>query len=207
MSHVSSAKDVTLAHILARGWYQNKENRINMLPESVSTLIQGIGIDSPANGMLLEPDHAAAFDRGYFAIRLNASNQYEVVAIRDRYLNHDGFLLYGGRRADDTALDIVPAMNGDLLKFHLNCAVLRNLKASAEPTDPWAQYNDDLEDIASQLEKHTNLSTETIKSGLSWWAVERVVNRRVDEPVSKPGLMDSVGGDLTDANTSGSSDE
>ena len=199
MSHVSSAKDVTLAHILARGWYQNKENRINMLPESVSTLIQGIGIDSPANGMLLEPDHAAAFDRGYFAIRLNERSQYEVVAIRDSYLNHDGFLLYGGSRAFDTALDIVPAMNGDLLKFHLNCAVLRNMKVSAEPTDLWAQYDDDLEDIASQLEKHTNLSTETIKSGLSWWVVERVVNRRVDEPVSKPGLMDSAGGDLTDA--------
>ena len=202
-----SAKDVTLAHILARGWHQNTENRINMLPDRVRRLINTVGIDSPANGMLLRPHHAAAFDRGYFAIRLNTSNQYEVVAITDDYLSHDGFLLYGGRRAGDTALDTIAAMSGEFLEFHLKCAVLRNMKASAEPTDLCAQCDDDLEDIARELEKRTNLSAEVIKSGLNWWVVEQVINKRVDGSVSKAGLMDSAGGDLTDANISGSSDD
>ena len=43
-------------------------------------------------------------------------------------------------------------MNGELLEFHLKCAVLRNMKASAEPTDLWAQPDDDLEYIARVLE-------------------------------------------------------
>ena len=172
-----SAKDVTLTRILAHGWHLNTENGINMLPGRIRRLIETVG-DSPANGMLLQPNYAAAFEGGYFAIRLNARNQYEVVAITDGYMSHDGFLLYGGSQAGDTALDSIAAMNGELLQFHLRCAVLRNMKASAEPNNLWAQCDDDLEDIASELEKCTNLSTEVIKSGLNWRVVEQVTHTK-----------------------------
>ena len=204
-----STKYATLAHILARSWYQYRENRIYRLPENVRRVIETIGIDSPANGMLLRSSHAAAFDDGLFAIRLNARSQYEVVAITDEYLSYDEFPLYGGRLASEIAREDMPAMNDELLEFHLRCAVLRNMKASAQPTDPWAQHDDDLEYIAGELEKLTDLSAEDIRAGLNWWVVEQVipVNKSADGSVSKPGLMDSAGGELTDANTSGSSDE
>ena len=44
----------TLTHILARSWYQNTEDRKDMLPENVRIVIETVGIDSPANGMLLQ---------------------------------------------------------------------------------------------------------------------------------------------------------
>jgi hypothetical protein len=50
-------------------------------------LINTIGINSPANGMLLQGDFAKAYDEGKFAIRLNANSQYEVVAISFDYLH------------------------------------------------------------------------------------------------------------------------
>ena len=200
-------EDATLAHILARSWHQPTVDRINLLPENVRNVIETVGIDSPANGMLLQAGYAADFDKGLFAIRLNAKRQYEVVAIKGNYLSYDGFLLYGGRRACDTALGPIAAMNGELLEFHLRCAVLRNMKASAEPTDLLAQPDDDLEYIARVLENCTHLSTEDIRAGLNWWVVDQVINKRVDESVSKPGLMDSTGGELTDSNSSGSSEE
>lgn len=202
-----SPERATLAHILARSWYQNTANRIDMLPENVRIVIESVGIDSPANGLLLRPAHAAALVDGDFAIRLNARSQYEVVAITDCYLGYDGFLLYGGSQASDTALGSIAAMNGELLEFHFKCAVLRNMKASAEPTDLWAQPDDELEYIARVLENCTDLSTEVIRAGLNWSVVEQVTGRRVDESASKPGLMDSAGGELTDSNTSGSSYE
>ena len=172
-----SAKDVTLTRILAHTWHLKTENGINMLPGRIRALLETVG-DSPANGMLLRSGLAAAFDGGFVAIRLNARSQYEVVAITDEYLSYDGFLLYEGRRAGDVALDSIPAMNGELLEFHLRGAVLRNMDKSAEPTDLLAESDDEMEDIISELEKYTNLSTEIIKSGLNRRVVERIVHHR-----------------------------
>ena len=155
-----------------------------MLPENVRTVIETVGIDSPANGLLLRPAHVAALDDGDFAIRLNARSQYEVVAITDYYLSYDGFLLYVGSQASDIALGSIAVMNGELLEFHLKCAVFRNMKASAEPTDLWAQPDDDLEYIARVLENCTDLSTEVIRAGLNWAVVEQVTSKRVHESAS-----------------------
>lgn len=202
---------VTLAHIFARAWCQNTTNRMVKLRREDCDRILTVGVDSPANGMLLAPVHAAAFDDGLFAIRLNESRQYEVLAISPEYMDFDKYLLYDGKRAEEIGLPGIPPMDSALLEFQLKCAVLRNMKAAAEPVDLLLQDNDELDEIADELLKRGNLSPETIKSGLNWGVVERALNYTSKENAFKPAsfaiLKDPAGGELTDANTSGSSDE
>jgi hypothetical protein len=89
-------------------------------------------------------------------------------------MNFDGFVLYEGLRAEDIGQSGIPPMNTDQLQFQLKCAVLRNMKGGGEPTD-FAKFDYVLEDIARRLLECTNLSYETISSGLKWWVVEEYV--------------------------------
>jgi HNH endonuclease len=124
--------DVTLAHIIGDALFINTTASMRCAHEEVRALILEVGMDSPANGMALTAGHAAAYDKGEFAVILNAYDQYEVVAITNAYLTFDGNLLYGGRRADEIVPDGIPPMDGRLLQFQLQCAVLRNMRTSAE---------------------------------------------------------------------------
>lgn len=166
---------VTLAHIFAHVWYQNTENRMALLPPEIRDLIDDIGINSPSNAMLLQKDYASAFDEGKFAIRLNSRSQYEVVAIAADYLDFDGFLLYDGVTAAEIGSYGILPMDSRLLQFQLKCAVLRNMKAAAEPVDLEFQCDDELADIAADLSNYAALSPEVISLGLKWWVVEEFI--------------------------------
>lgn len=204
------AADVTLAHILAHAWYQNTSNRMPLLPQDIRDRINAVGISSPANAMLLSPGCAADYDRGYFAIRLNEGRQYEVVAITHWYMDFDGFILYDGARAEEIGACGVPPMDGDLLQFHLKCSVMRNMKASGQPEeDHWSEYDDVMEEIAQMLYDCTDLTPETISAGLDWCVLEQFLldREKTCQPAKGVNLKSSATVELTDANTSGSSDE
>ena len=55
------------------------------------------------------------------------------------YLDFDRFILYDGARAEEIGPEGICPMDSDLLQFCLMCAVLLNMKASAEPgEDLWS---------------------------------------------------------------------
>jgi hypothetical protein len=58
-----------------------------------------------------------------------------------------------------------------LLKSHLSCSVLRNLKARAESTEEFF-YRSKLEEVAMDLLEYTQLAEEEIAMGLSWDLLE-----------------------------------
>ena len=63
-------------------------------------------------------------------------------------------------------------MDSGLLQFHLKCAVLRNMKAAAEPIEDFSsECNDELDEVAQMLLKYTDLSAETVSAGLNWWVL------------------------------------
>jgi hypothetical protein len=51
------------------------------------------------------------------------------------------------------------------------------------------------------------LSTEVISSGLKWWVVEELMNERAGQSVLKTCLTNGFGEELTETNTSGSTEE
>ena len=169
------AADVILTHIVSPGWSLNSEGRIGRLPKEDRDRIRTIGVYSPANAMLLSPAHAADYYEGYFAIRLNERRQYVVMAIAHSYLDFDGFVLYGGARAEEIGPGSIPPMDSGLLQFQLKCAVLRNMTASDQPEeeDHWPEYDQEMKEIEQRLHECAGLSADTVSTGLKRWVLEQ----------------------------------
>ena len=102
-------------------------------------------------------------------------------------------------------------MDSGLLQFHLKCAVLRNMKAAAEPIEDFSsECNDELDEVAQMLLKYTDLSAETVSAGLNWWVLEQFFldkDTQTCQPANEATLKNFAREELIVANTSGSSDE
>lgn len=205
--------NVQIAHIVAFAWFQNYEHRMGALPDEIRDFLRAGSTSSEkinrnSNLLLLDHDYASAFDSGKFSIKLNSSKQYEIVGITSDYLHVDGSILYDGKTREQLQQDTRSAtMEPLLLKFQLQCAVLRNLKGGAYPS-VWSKEDEDLdaelEEIAIQLSQLTDLSSEEIQKGLNWKVIHDFRESiPVADSVELPFMTGGDGLGITDVDMSG----
>ena len=125
---------------------------LEQLPSNIQRIINTqfrYGFYDIRNGLFLSPYHTA-FDNGFFSIIYNcATKEYHVVALREDFLNIDGLLL--PQQPPSRWEDSTTRPHPDLLHFHFQISVMKNLKAGAEANEDFDDFSDNGFSTPSQI--------------------------------------------------------
>lgn len=132
---VTNAMYLEAAHIVAFAYW--KDHNRDDLPVSISNTIASLPneINDIQNGFLLRDYLHNAFDRGDIAFRECDGDHY-VVAIDPMFFKYDGQKLQIRNRS-------FPPPHPELLRFHLQLSVLKNMCGAGED---YSDYDDDDDD-------------------------------------------------------------
>ena len=127
------------SHIIAFSYWR-EQNRGD-LPFSIFCIIQGLPdqINDVQNGMLLSSTLSEAFDRGDIAFR-KSDGDHCVVSINPHFSLYEGKKL---KRNSSGGMHLPP--HPELLQFHLQLSVLKNMCAAGE------DYDEKMQDIMQDM--------------------------------------------------------
>ena len=155
--------ELEASHILAHAW----SKRSDQLPEKIREAVSEMSsIDDPRNGILLHRSLANAFDAGKFSFRYMNDHDLEVVALDPKFAKYDGRLLDTNDRVREDGTtwweDWQPLP--EIVDFHLQNSVFKNLRAGAGPMKEIK--DDDEEMVAAEATGTDEVANEKVLSYL-----------------------------------------